>query len=257
MDRDEIKALVVGEVDIMTGADLDSATPASNWETAETVTEFIHRDPLYRSLSETQLREALRDGEPGEPADADALTGRIRRWAERDEERRRRERENGKEPAPDPERDRNAEIGEATTWSYFFQAWECYRKRQDLALIYDLPLKFLATWIESNDKFISEEELTWCERKAEETVHERKSPGSMQGYEHNAAYCEAVVALVMRKFLKSSRTKPEETAAFMHRHMDALESAAARLGLKIRTVPNTIPKEPRFRCNAIERLPEI
>lgn len=102
-------------------------------------------------------------------------------------------------------------------WGMFLKCWYPFLKNQNITDVEGFPLMFTAKWIEKEKKFIDDDELAWCEEIA------RKHTAAMQdtikaSYEFNYIRNEAIVFIVLRKFLVKMWTEPEKTRTFLNKH---------------------------------------
>lgn len=100
---------------------------------------------------------------------------------------------------------------ETVNEGFFLQCWDAYAKDGDLRRVRMLTVSFLARHLVSAGKYIADDEIDWCARRAKAEAERNREDESKA----REAFDEAVVILVLQKFERSMRRNPEKTSALL------------------------------------------
>ena len=163
---------------------------------ARSLSESISYDRSLNGIDEETLSSALLNG--GSSLEHSVLLSEIRETRERIRQKREKDEKRKEE-------ERNMEI---ISWGFFLQCWHAYMAEDDVCSVRLLTVRFLAKWLRATGRYVEQDELEWCARRAVKDAE--RLNGREKEERMNASYDEAVVLLVMDKFRRASAREPEK-----------------------------------------------
>lgn len=108
----------------------------------------------------------------------------------------------------------NREAAAQTNWKYLVQSWDAFKRDGDLRSIMQIKLNFLSSWIISNPKMVSKDEIEWCRNKSKEMAT-RGLDGNVEKEKNFLS--ELLVLYVMKKMQKSEKQEPGKITEFIEK----------------------------------------